>query len=88
MIQISPLLTLLAVVNIGSLMFFGFDKLKSKSGGWRIPESRLLLVALVGPFGAYIGMLLFKHKTRKTKFFLVPLFVFIQIGLIVYLGLI
>jgi len=88
MIQISPFVILIAIVNIGSLMFFGFDKLKSKSGGWRIPESRLLLVALVGPFGAYIGMLLFKHKTRKTKFFLVPLFVFIQIGLIVYLGLI
>ena len=88
MIQISPLVILLAVVNIGSLMFFGFDKLKSKSGGWRIPESRLLLIALVGPFGAYAGMLLFRHKTHKTKFFLVPLFVFIQIGLIVYLRLV
>jgi len=88
MIQISPFVVLLAVVNIGSLMFFGFDKLKSKSGGWRIPESRLLLVALAGPFGAYIGMLLFRHKTRKIKFLLVPLFVFIQILLILYLRLI
>jgi len=88
MIQISPFVILIAIVNIGSLMFFGFDKLKSKSGGWRIPESRLLLVALAGPFGAYIGILLFRQKTHKTKFLLVPLFVFIQIGLIVYLRLI
>ena len=88
MIQISPLVILLAIANIVSLIIFVFDKLKSKSGGQRIPESRLLLAALAGPFGAYIGMLLFRHKTRKTKFLLVPLFVLIQIGLIVYLRLI
>ena len=88
MTQFSPLVILLAAVNVGSLVFFGFDKLKSKSRGWRIPESRLLLVALVGPFGAYAGMLLFRHKTRKIKFLLVPLFMFIQIGLIVCLRLI
>jgi uncharacterized membrane protein YsdA (DUF1294 family) len=88
MIQISPLLAILVVVNIVSLVLFGVDKLKSMSGGWRIPESRLLLVALCGPFGAYAGMLLFRHKTRKVKFLLVPLFMFIQLGVMLYLRLI
>ncbi len=88
MIQISPLLVLLAIVNIVSLALFGVDKLKSMSGGWRIPESRLLLVALCGPFGAYAGMLFFRHKTRKIKFLLVPIVMFIQLGLIVWLSLI
>ena len=63
---------------------FGVDKLQSKKRGWRIPESRLRLAAFFGPFGAYAGMLLFRHKTRKIKFLLVPIFLIIQVVLIVY----
>ena len=85
MIQISPLIFILVVVNIISFVLFGVDKLKSMRGGWRISEARLLLVALFGPFGAYAAMLLFRHKTRKIKFLLVPLFMFIQLGAILYL---
>jgi uncharacterized membrane protein YsdA (DUF1294 family) len=88
MLQASTLLVFLVIVNIISLMFFGVDKLKSKRGGWRIPEARLLLVAFFGPFGAYAGMLLFKHKTRRVKFLLVPIFLFIHLCLIVYFHLI
>jgi uncharacterized membrane protein YsdA (DUF1294 family) len=88
MIEISPLIALLTIVNVASLVIFGVDKLKSIRGGWRIPEMKLLLVALCGPFGAYTGILLFRHKTRKIKFFVVPIFMFIQIGLIAYFHLI
>ena len=88
MFQISPLFVVLVIVNSVSLMFFGVDKLKSKRRGWRIPESRLLLVAFFGPFGAYAGMLLFRHKTRKVKFLLVPIFLIIQVYLIVHFNLI
>jgi len=63
---------------------FGVDKLQSKKRGWRIPESRLLLAAFFGPFGAYAGMLLFRHKTRKIKFLLVPIFLIIQVILILH----
>jgi uncharacterized membrane protein YsdA (DUF1294 family) len=79
---------LLVVLNVISLIFFGVDKLKSMRGGWRISELRLLLVALIGPFGAYAGMLLFKHKIRKVKFILVPIFLFIHLYLIIYFNLI
>jgi uncharacterized membrane protein YsdA (DUF1294 family) len=88
MFQISSLLVFLVAVNFVSLVFFVVDKLKSKRGGWRIPESRLLLVAFFGPFGAHAGMLLFRHKTRKVKFLLVPVFLFIQVYLMVYFHLI
>jgi uncharacterized membrane protein YsdA (DUF1294 family) len=74
----------LVAVNIAALAVFGIDKLRSKKGGWRIRESRLLLLAFFGPFGAYVGMLLFRHKTRKIKFLLVPIFLLIQVGLIAY----
>ena len=39
MIQISPFLAFLVAVNTVSLVLFGVDKLKSMSGGWRIPET-------------------------------------------------
>jgi uncharacterized membrane protein YsdA (DUF1294 family) len=75
---------LLIIVNCFAFIIFGVDKLQSKKRGWRIPESRLLLIAFFGPFGAYAGMLLFRHKNRKIKFLLVPIFLFIQIILIAY----
>ncbi|CVK34609.1 DUF1294 domain-containing protein [Methanoculleus bourgensis] len=50
-------------------------------GTWRTPERRLLFLALLGPFGALGAMRAFRHKTRKTKFWLVPIFLCLQIGL-------
>lgn len=87
MFQVPPLLIIFVVVNVVSLVFFGIDKLRSMSGGWRISERRLLLAAFFGPFGAAAGMLLFRHKTRKLKFLLVPIFLFAQLFLIMYFHL-
>jgi uncharacterized membrane protein YsdA (DUF1294 family) len=88
MIQASTLLVFLGILNVISLLIFGVDKLKSMRGGWRISELRLLLISMIGPFGAYAGMLLFNHKTRKTLFLLVPIFLFIHLFLIIYCYLI
>jgi uncharacterized membrane protein YsdA (DUF1294 family) len=88
MLEVPTLSVFLVILNIISLIFFGVDKLKSRRGGWRISELKLLLVALFGPFGAYTGMLLLNHKTRKAKFLLVPIFLFIHLCLIVYFQLI
>lgn len=85
--NLNPILLLqivMVAVNLVTLAVFGIDKLQSKRGGWRIHETRLLLVAFFGPFGAFAGMLLFRHKTRKIKFLLVPVFVFLQVFLIAY----
>jgi uncharacterized membrane protein YsdA (DUF1294 family) len=84
MVQIPFLYFFIVIVNSVALLIFGIDKLKSKKGGWRSPESRLLLIAFFGPFGAYAGMLLFRHKTRKLKFLIVPIFLFIQALLMAY----
>jgi uncharacterized membrane protein YsdA (DUF1294 family) len=88
MTQLFFLQLFLVIVNSIALALFGIDKFKSKKSGWRIPESRLLLIAFFGPFGAWAGMLLFRHKTRKIKFLVVPLFLFTQVFLIVYFYLI
>ena len=82
------LLIILLAVNFVSLVFFGFDKLWAMRGGVRIPESRLLLLAFLGPFGAFLGMLLFRHKTRKPSFLLVPLLLLFQLVLMFYFHLI
>jgi len=87
-IQFPLSLIFIVILNIISMILFGVDKLKSMRGGWRIQELRLLLIALLGPFGAYLGMLLFRHKTRKAKFLLVPMFMFIQLFLMLYFHLI
>jgi uncharacterized membrane protein YsdA (DUF1294 family) len=75
---------LYTVLNASSFAFYGLDKFKAKTEKWRISEQNLLIISLFGPFGAWLGMHYFRHKTKKPIFkFLVPLFV----GLHIFLGL-
>jgi uncharacterized membrane protein YsdA (DUF1294 family) len=80
-------LIILIMVNLISLVFFGLDKLWAMRGGMRVPESSLLSLAFLGPFGAFLGMQLFRHKTRKPRFLLVPIFLLFQLVLIFYFHL-
>lgn len=78
------ILAILALVNVLSFLAYGIDKVMAVKGWWRISERSLLILALFGPFGAYAGMLLFRHKTRHAKFLLVPVFAIVQLCLLVY----
>lgn len=67
-------------VNIISFLLFAVDKAKAKRGQFRIPENTLMIFSFFGPFGAFAGMLIFKHKTRKNKFrIFVPLFLTLHV---------
>jgi uncharacterized membrane protein YsdA (DUF1294 family) len=79
------LLAFYAVLNIIAFLVFANDKRKAKNNAWRTPENLLLVVAASGPFGAYGAMLIFRHKTRKLKFYLVPVFLIIHLVAIIYL---
>lgn len=71
-----PLVFYLFVVNTMALILYGMDKYLSKhKGSQRIPERTLLWLArLGGGAGCWLGMLLFRHKTKHTNFkVLVPL---------------
>ncbi|MDP2796764.1 MAG: DUF1294 domain-containing protein [Methanoregula sp.] len=70
---------LCAVLNIIAFLLYANDKRRAKINAWRTPENLLLLVAAFGPFGAYGAMLIFQHKTRKLKFYLVPVFLFVHV---------
>src|SRR5690554_3395376 len=56
-------------INIISFLTFGLDKAKAKNNSWRISESTLIILAIIGgSSGALMGMIVFKHKTNKVKF--------------------
>jgi uncharacterized membrane protein YsdA (DUF1294 family) len=81
------LLAVLAVINVIALIMYGVDKGRAEKGLWRIPEKELLLIAAIGGgVGAFVGMKLFHHKTLKPRFkYGVPFFMLVQIGLLIYL---
>ena len=76
-------LILYALVNGCAFVAYAYDKKKAKTAGWRTSENLLLLYAMAGPFGACAGMKVFRHKTQKMKFYLVPLFLVIHCAVIV-----
>lgn len=82
-----PVLLYLIIVNAAAFLLMLADKQKAKRGLWRIPESTLMGVAVIGgSVGALAGMYTFRHKTRHLKFVLgVPLIFVIQILLIIFL---
>lgn len=60
---------LLAVVNATAFVLFMLDKLLASERMRRVPESTLLLVALIGgSAGAIAGQQYWRHKTRKEPF--------------------
>lgn len=85
--MIKAVLLYLIVINILTFLLYGIDKLKAKADWWRIKESTLIGMAVIGgAYGALIGMYLFHHKTRKAKFYVtVPMLVLIYTVLLVIL---
>ena len=59
----------LAVLSLLGLAEMGVDKLLASSGGHRLRERTLWLIALAGGFpGIFVGGIVFDHKTSKTGF--------------------
>ena len=59
----------LAAINAAAFAAYGIDKLKARSGKWRISEVALLLIALLGgSMGAWLGIKVWHHKTQHWKF--------------------
>ena len=78
-------------LTLMSLLLFvtmGADKRRAKKGQRRVPEARLFALALIGgAVGGWLGMYVFRHKTKHGKFIVgFPLIVLVQLGLCVYLA--
>ncbi|RZJ44078.1 MAG: DUF1294 domain-containing protein [Brevundimonas sp.] len=65
---IDRLLIVLAVFQLGAFGLFWFDKTQARNGEWRVRERTLLLITLLGGFGAWLAQHLLRHKTRKEPF--------------------
>ncbi len=62
-------LILLLFMSVLTFLVWGWDKAAAIHDKWRIPERTLfILVFMGGAAGGVIGMLLFRHKTRKPHF--------------------
>ena len=70
-------------VSLLTWILFGLDKWKAIHGKWRIRESTLLGLSLIGgAAGVLSGMYLFRHKIRKMRFQIgVPLMLLVQAAL-------
>lgn len=56
-------------VNIVAFLAYGWDKRAAIERGWRVSESTLLMLGLIGGSpGAFLGQTVFRHKTRKQPF--------------------
>ena len=76
------ILIVYAAISLVVFVFYGVDKAKAGAKAWRVPERTLLLLAVLSPVGALLGMLVFRHKIRKPKFYLtVPLLLIIEAAL-------
>jgi uncharacterized membrane protein YsdA (DUF1294 family) len=61
-------------LNAAAFLLFLWDKRAARRGSWRVRERTLLTLAWLGGFaGAFLGMRLARHKTRKWLFRLTPL---------------
>ena len=75
------------IINIIAFAVYGIDKRKAIKNRFRIKESTLFLLAILGgSIGALFGMYAFRHKTKKWYFkFGVPLILLLQIALVIYI---
>ncbi len=84
---ITYIVSYLIIINLIGFVIMGIDKLKAKKRAWRIPESTLFVVALIGgSLGTTAGMHIFHHKTRHWYFLYgMPAILAIQIAIVVAL---
>lgn len=91
-IQLNQIFTLqniiiyFVIINLLTFLIMYIDKKKAKKGKWRIKESTLfILVLLGGGIGGIAGMYIFRHKTKKMRFVIgFPAILIFEIFVIIY----
>ena len=71
----------LIILNIITFLIMGIDKYLAIKKKYRISEFHLLKLTLFGgSVGSLLGMIIFRHKTKKMKFLIIiPLSIIIHI---------
>ncbi len=81
------LIIYLVIINLAAFFIFGIDKRRAIKNRWRIAESTLFLLALIGgSIGAETGMYVFHHKTRHLRFVIgIPLIFILQVLIVFFI---
>ena len=84
-LTVKNIIIYLLCVHLISFLAMFIDKQKAKKGSWRIKESTLLILALIGgSIGGIAGMYIFHHKTKKARFYIgMPAMLVLQIMLVI-----
>ena len=71
----------LILINVIAFITIYIDKQKAIKHKWRVKESTLFLISIVGgSLGTLLGMFTFHHKTKHKKFTLgIPFILVIQV---------
>ena len=86
---ISPVVLFFLVMNTGALLLMWWDKMQSRrNGAERISEGMLFfLAAAFGSVGVFLGMFVFRHKTRKWYFLIgIPLLIAENMALLAFIS--
>lgn len=75
------------IINILGLTLMKCDKQKAIKGTYRISEKTFFIISfLLGGIGIYLGMYLFRHKTKHVKFTVgIPITIILNIICIYYI---
>jgi uncharacterized membrane protein YsdA (DUF1294 family) len=77
----------LIAINVFTFSLMGVDKNLARNRLWRVSERALFLGSLLGgSAGTWLGMYLFRHKTRKKRFVIgIPVILLIQSAILLWL---
>lgn len=65
-------LVYVAIMSVITFLAYGIDKKKAIDGAWRTKEKTLLGLSLAGgAVGGFLGMKVFRHKTKHMYFWAV-----------------
>ena len=82
----TALIIYLLLINLIGFILMFIDKRRAIKHKWRISEAALISIcAIGGSIGGYLGMQIFRHKTKHAKFYIgVPTILIIQFILAIF----
>ena len=77
----------LILINLITFVVYGVDKSLAIKHKWRISEATLIMLAVIGgSIGAFLGMQVFRHKTKHMKFVIgVPVIIVLQVAIALFI---